>query len=147
MVQVYSDETATTPKANAIGAYPIDFVLLKFTIEVCQHVIDHGYALAGLLTVSNLDICKDEEESNMRSSVDLVPVVSVVPLCDETPASTTRNGRHLELQALHDAIRRILNPPESKVWSGFRTSSCDIKCSCHPVIALYCCDISENKDM
>lgn len=46
MVEVYSNNTATTLKGNAIVAYPVHFVLLTFTKEFRRYLVDHGHTLA-----------------------------------------------------------------------------------------------------
>lgn len=57
MVEVYSDETATTLKEKATVDYPVHEVLMNFTKELRQYLIDHGHTLAGVLPVSTFDIC------------------------------------------------------------------------------------------
>lgn len=59
LVQVYSDKPATTLKANATVAYPVNTVLLNFSKEFRRYLIDHGHTLVELLPVSTSEISKD----------------------------------------------------------------------------------------
>lgn len=51
MVQVYTDKTTSTLKANAILAYHGHVVFLNFTQMFCRLSIHHGYTFVGLLPV------------------------------------------------------------------------------------------------
>lgn len=52
VVQVYTDNTVTTLKANATVAYPVHVTHLYFTKEFCWYKIYYGDIIAGLLPVS-----------------------------------------------------------------------------------------------
>lgn len=51
LVQIYSDKTATTLKANALIAYPIHAVLLNCSLRHRRYLIDNGYTLVVFLPV------------------------------------------------------------------------------------------------
>lgn len=69
------------------------------------------------------------------------------PLPDKLVASTDRNGRQLKLKVLQEALAHVISPLNTQVWSGFQATAGTKVWNCHPVIALYCCDIPEGKDM
>lgn len=71
IVQLYSDQTATTLKATDIVAYPVHTVLLNFTTKFHHYLTDNRHALVSLLPVSTLEIsghddCGKEDAAELQ---------------------------------------------------------------------------------
>lgn len=109
MVQVYSDNTATTLNTNMIVAYPVHVLLLNFTKEVCQLLMNFGHTLVGLLHSKGFSYCTRRRGGVHETEICFTPTVHVVLLSDDLSAMTDSNGRPLKVEGLHVAMRQVLS--------------------------------------
>lgn len=64
IVYVCTDKTATILKANATVAYSVHVILLNYTKEFCQYLIDHEHTFARLLPVFTASDLNFADENN-----------------------------------------------------------------------------------
>lgn len=66
LVRIYSENKATTLKADALIAYPAHVVLLKFIISQKRYLIDNGFTLVGFLPLEIQDYIKGVLKKQVR---------------------------------------------------------------------------------
>lgn len=89
MVQVYTDKSVTAIKANAVLAYFVYVVLLKFTNDIFRFLIDYAYIFAGLHPVDTTNDEKDSHEDKIEFQVHTEPLFL---LYDNHSVSTKNNA-------------------------------------------------------
>lgn len=150
LVQLYSDKTATTLKANALVAYPIHAVLLNFSLTHRRFLIDNGYTIVGFLPVGAGGYLDDEKDSteNISDSTLGIEAHIPIPLKDYIRTASHKRGREEKMGNLHGAILQVLQPLAACSQTGF-LARCreDEEWNCFPTIASYCSDIPEGKDV
>lgn len=119
VLQLYSDKTATTLKANTIVAYHVHVVLLNFVEKFYLYLFDHGYTLVGLLPISTCNTMPDHEDAGNNISAANTSTVPVVPLCDKLPLTAHKEARNSKLTVLREAMQTILAPLSSASSCGF----------------------------
>lgn len=141
MVQMYRKIAACTLKANMIVPYPVHSALLNFTQEFCPFFIDHGHKIARLLPDSRASRwCQESYFGNTADG-------EVVSMSDELQRTNRRYGRDFKLRVLRKTMEMILLPVMTGRRYGFDVSVRNKQRVLHPIIASYCCNIPEVKDM
>lgn len=146
IVQVYGDKTATTLKAKAIVAYKVHLVSLNFSKKFCLHLIEHGYISDQFLPVPTSELSSGREKVYLGLKRGTVLSI-VVPSMDSIPVPYSNNSRDVQQLILHDAMHQKLQCLILSVHGGLPVYFSESFWCFHPVIVLYCCDTSENKDI
>ena len=121
--QLYSDKTQTSLKSSSTSLYPLHLTLLKFQEGYRRDIIASGSSIITFLPVEYLSL--------VETSSDKTFVVS----------------RLEKMKLLHAAIEEVLEPLKMIAMKGFPCHSDDMKLHCHFIIANYCCDIPEARDI
>lgn len=145
-IQLYSDKTAMSLKANSMLAYPIHAVLLNSTPKFRRWLIDRGQTLVGFLPVQS---CVYDDDHNADNTVEQVEEdFNTVHLDDYISPTSKSSGRVRKLETLHSAILNILQPLLDTSEEGFKVKDWRSHIwNLFPKIISYCCDIPEGKDV
>lgn len=121
--QLYSDKTQTSLKSSSTSLYPLHLTLLNFHEEDRKRIISSGESIVAFLPVEYINPDSSSGEKNFRVS------------------------RVDKMKLLQEAMQTILKPLKIRAIPGFSIESNGEKLHCHFVIANYCCDIPEARDM
>ena len=123
MVQLYSDKSRTSLKESSFQFYPIHINLLNFAEQHRRKCIVEGKTVLAFLPVKFFAHGRSEHfEINL--------------------------GRRTYLSMLHKCMALALNEVKSSGLEGFPCEDNDgVLRRCHPVIASYCSDLPECKDI
>lgn len=107
MVQLYTDKTVTSLKANAVVVYPVQVVSLNFTLEFCQFFIDHRLTFVKLLPISKTSIREEPVQLSQELSDTQIPAIT---MNDVFPRTTERSAKTVKSKLLHDFMQKIIQP-------------------------------------
>lgn len=144
--QVYTNQKATTIKASTTAAYPVYMVLLNFSKAFRRYIIDQNYSLVGLLPVSFSEFSSSQEEIDLEMEKLLVSS-SVASLMDSLAVTYSTDSRNVSLHILQISMHKIFQTLSFSSHRGFPKYVSKRLCRYHPVIAFYCCDIPNGKNM
>ena len=129
LLQVYSDKSSTSLKSSAIVAYPIHVTLLNFSAPLRRHCIRTGLTIVGYLPY-------------------IVNPSSNALFGDEMPTTSSSASRARKIDILHKALEKVFSSLSTAFSSGFPcTDSTATARQCFPILANYCCDFPEAKEL
>jgi len=153
-LQVFTDKTVTTLKANGMVAHAVHVTLLNLDKHTRRSFIQNGLTIVGFLPCTTTDkkqnryvnhSCAtntDEQHFHMDSVQDEVQVE------DKLIHTSSSHGRLVKLGLIQDAWLRIMKPLLDATNSGFPVGPMHgVTWNCFPCMASYCCDIPEAKDI
>lgn len=150
-IQLFSDKTAASLKANAFVAYPFHAVFLNVSAQYRRFLIGHGYTIVAFLptTLSLDDVSYFKNlESEAFQTDEHSNELTVVELEDYVKLSSRPDGRKEKMQILHESIGIACKPLTEISEHGLLCHSEKLgKWQCYPLICSYCCDIIEAKDL
>lgn len=120
--QIYSDKTQTSLRANGLALYPVHVILLNHQEQERRKFISSGQSTVAFLPVDFLNT--------------------------EQQVGTAKMKRNERMSLLHTALKDVFKPLTAVAVAGFPCITSDkIGIHCHFVLANYCCDLPEAKDM
>ena len=149
-LQIYTDKTVTTLKANALVAYPIHIVFANATVKFRRFLIDNGHTIVGFLPVEFRTFVDSWFDIDKMDVVDELEVVNNthVPVEDFVPHTSSSRGRVAKLETLHKVMLLIFKPLLNARLKGFEAFFGNVdRWNIFPILVSYCCDIPECKDM
>lgn len=121
--QLYSDKTQTSLKSSGKSLYPLHLKLFNFQEEERRDFISSGSSVVAFLPVEYIN--KDDKSGNKTYQV----------------------SRKEKMELLQSVIARVLEPLKDVAVQGFNCENRNNSLHCHFVIANYCCDIPEARDI
>ena len=176
-IQIFTDKTVTTMKANGMAAHAVHAVFLNASKSYRRFLIDNGHTIIGFLPTYILDVSpacfhdtvQDNEHIQVLRETDLDELISadllsakssiegnhgigsttnVVELLDNVTLTSTAKGRQVKIGLLYLAMKTILKGISDTSVNGFDIELCEGEGKkCFPLLVSYCCDIPEAKDM
>lgn len=108
MVQVYSEKTTTTLKANAIVANPFQLFILNFSNCSYCFLVHREHTLLDLFSVSMSGACHEHDAAEPERENELRLDEEVFPISDYLTSSTTQKEKTFKLKVLHKPIQSPL---------------------------------------
>jgi len=176
-IQIFTDKTVTTMKANGMAAHAVHAVFLNASKTFRRSLIQNGHTIVGFLPTYILDVSPssflntvddvpqniilretDQDElisadlisanNNAHGKQDTDSTSEIVELLDNLTLTSTAKGRQVKIGLLYSAMKRILKGASDSSVNGFPIELLDGESKiCFPMLISYCCDIPEAKDM
>lgn len=107
MVQVYTDKTTWSPKANDTVVISVHLVLLIVSKTFCRFFTDHGHTLNSLLPVATSETSIETENSDAALKRSNLFLSAGVPFFDELPVTSLREAKEMKLKVLYAAVHKL----------------------------------------
>lgn len=119
--QIYSDKTQTSMRPNGLALYPVHVTLINHQEQERRKIISDG-----------------------QSTVAFLPV----EFTEDIQADTAKLKREDRMYLLQRVLKDVFQPLINAAVTGFPCSTSDNSAlHCHFVLANYCCDLPEAKDI
>lgn len=129
LLQLYTDKSSTSLKQSSVTSYPLHITFSNFSDDFRRQCISQDLTVVAYLPTSIEEVFSDA-------------------VLDPMPSMAHASLRDSRMALLHDAIASIIEPLNAAVLPGFHVTTGDGKRRvCHPVLASYCADIPEAKDL